>query len=179
MKSYRDTSLSMGTKLTVEGKEYKPAFSECINTVITISTQAMETGTIILPDEAIKEEWKYSMLLSGIYNGQTDEEKQAIENKIIEIASEGEAVNNVIFENMSAFTKITNYESSVGISATVTFIGIYLGITFLISSAAILALKELSDSSDNKERYKVLRRIGSDEKMINKALFKQIAIFFM
>ena len=179
MISFRDTSLSMGTKLTVEGKEYKPAFDECINTVITISTQAMETGTIILPDEAIKEEWKYSMLLSGIYNGQTDEEKQAIENKIIEIASEGEAVNNVIFENMSAFTKITNYESSVGISATVTFIGLYLGITFLISSAAILALKELSDSSDNKERYKVLRRIGADEKMINKALFKQIAIFFM
>ena len=179
MKSYRDTSLSMGTRLTVEGKEYKPAFSECINTVISISTQAMETGTIILPDEAVKEEWKHNMLLSGIYKGQTDEEKQAIENKIVDISSNGEAVNNVVFENMSAFTKITNYESSVGISATVTFIGLYLGITFLISSAAILALKELSDSSDNKERYKVLRRIGADEKMINKALFKQIAIFFM
>ena len=131
LKSYRDTSLSMGTKLTIEGKEYKPAFSECINTVISISTQAMETGTIILPDEAIKEEWKYNMLLSGIYKGQTDEEKQAIENKIVDISSNGEAVNNVVFENMSAFTKITNYESSVGISATVTFIGLYLGITFL------------------------------------------------
>ena len=47
-----------------------------------------------LPDEAIKEEWKYSMLLSGIYNGQTDEEKQAIENKIIEIASEIAIINN-------------------------------------------------------------------------------------
>ena len=48
-----------------------------------------------------------------------------------------------------------------------------------MSSAAILALKELSESSDNKERYQMLRKIGTDEKMINQALFRQIAIFFM
>ncbi len=50
---------------------------------------------------------------------------------------------------------------------------------FLISSAAILALKELSESSDNKERFRMLRKIGADEKMIDKALFRQIAIFFL
>ena len=61
----------------------------------------------------------------------------------------------------------------------VTFIGLYLGIIFLISSAAILGLKELSESSDNKERFRMLRKIGTDEKMINKALFRQIGIFFM
>ena len=60
----------------------------------------------------------------------------------------------------------------------VTFIGLYLGIIFLISSAAILGLKELSESSDNKERFICLRRIGADERLINKALFRQIAIFF-
>jgi len=48
-----------------------------------------------------------------------------------------------------------------------------------MSSAAILELKELSESSDNKERYDMLRKIGTDEKMINRALFRQIAIFFM
>ena len=64
------------------------------------------------------------------------------------------------------------------LGAMVTFIGLYLGIIFLISSAAILALKELSESTDNKERYAMLRKIGTDEKMINRALFKQIAIFF-
>ena len=71
------------------------------------------------------------------------------------------------------------YDASKGLAATVTFIGLYLGIVFLISSSAILALKELSESSDNKERYKILRKIGADEKMINKALFKQIGIFYL
>ena len=81
--------------------------------------------------------------------------------------------------NLDATTKNYLYESSIGLGAMVTFIGLYLGIIFLISSAAILALKELSESSDNKERFNILRRIGTDEKLINKALFKQIAIFFM
>ena len=79
---------------------------------------------------------------------------------------------------MNASTKISIYEASVGLGAMVTFIGLYLGIIFLISSAAILALKELSESTDNKERYQMLRKIGTDEGMINRALFKQIAIFF-
>ena len=179
MKEYRDEALKNGTTLTIDGKEFVPKFDKCIDTIISISTQPMETGTIILPDEAVKDEWKFYMLLSANYVGQTDDEKQAVEDKLIDVSEEDSTVNQVVFENMTAFTKITNYEASVGISATVTFIGLYLGIIFLISSSAILALKELTDSSDNKERYKILRRIGADEKMINKALFKQIGIFFM
>ena len=61
----------------------------------------------------------------------------------------------------------------------ITFLGLYLGIIFLISSSAILSLKELSDCIDDKPKYKILRQIGADEKEINKALFKQSLIFFM
>ena len=179
MKVYRDEALKNKTAININGKEYVPKYEECINTIISISTQPIETGTIVLPDDVIDENWKFYMLLSAIYNGETEDEKQKIEDKLVEVSSENDTVNTVVFGNMSAFTKITNYEASVGLSATVTFIGLYLGIIFLISSAAILALKELSDSSDNKERYKVLRRIGADEKMINKALLKQIGIFFI
>ena len=71
------------------------------------------------------------------------------------------------------------FESSVGLSTIVVFIAIYLGVIFLIVSCAVLALKQLTESSDNKQRYIILRKIGCDEKMINSALFKQIAIFFM
>ena len=76
-------------------------------------------------------------------------------------------------------TKISIMEASKGLTTIIIFIAIYLGITFLIASAAILALKQLTESSDNKQRYTILRKIGCDEKMINKALFMQIFIFFM
>ena len=80
--------------------------------------------------------------------------------------------------NIDGRTKIALMEASVGLATIVTFIAIYLGIIFLIASSAILALKQLTDSSDNKQRYTILRKIGCDEKMINKALFRQIGIFF-
>ena len=76
-------------------------------------------------------------------------------------------------------TKIKLVESSIGLSTIIVFIAIYLGIIFLIVSCAILALKQLTESSDNKQRYSILRKIGCDEKMINKALFAQILIFFL
>ena len=59
----------------------------------------------------------------------------------------------------------------------VTFIGIYLAISSPISSAAVLALKELSDHLDNKVRYEMLRKIGVDEKMIHHSMLQQTAIF--
>ena len=101
-----------------------------------------------------------------------------------------QALQKMIVGNTNDFMRFTNnriytlktksyvISLSVGLQAIATFLGLYLGIIFLISSAAILALKELSESSDNREKYMVLRRLGADEKMIKQALFRQIAIFF-
>lgn len=88
-------------------------------------------------------------------------------------------MKNISFQTsfISWNSRIDLAESSVGLGALVTFIALYLGIIFLISSAAILALRELSDSADNKERYGMLRKLGVDERMIDMALFKQIGIF--
>lgn len=60
-----------------------------------------------------------------------------------------------------------------------SYIAVYLGLVFLIASAAILALQQLSESADNVERYALLRKIGVEEKMIRRSLFTQIAIYFL
>lgn len=71
------------------------------------------------------------------------------------------------------------YAQSMGIGTIIAYIGIYIGGILLIAAVAILALQQLSESHDNKERYKLLRKIGVDEGVINKALFTQISIYFM
>ena len=174
----RNKALESGYEIVLNGEKYKPAYSECIHGFISDSTQPMETGIFILPDDAVKEEWKKYNYLNANYIGETEKEKQEIENKITEL-SDDDTINASNIGDLMALSKITNYEASKGIGSIVTFIGLYLGIIFLISSAAILALKQLSESADNKERYDILRKIGTDEKMINGALFKQIAIFYM
>lgn len=70
------------------------------------------------------------------------------------------------------------YESNRGVTTTILFIGIYLGIVFLISSMAVLALQQLSEASDSIDRYISLRRLGVSKKSINKTIFMQTLVYF-
>lgn len=70
------------------------------------------------------------------------------------------------------------YESNRGITSIMLFVGIYIGIVFLISSMAILALQQLSEASDSIERYVALKRLGASERNINKTIFAQTLVYF-
>ena len=61
----------------------------------------------------------------------------------------------------------------------ISYLAIYIGSVFLIASAAVLALQQLSEAADNIDRYELLRKIGVDEEMINRSILVQIAIYFM
>ncbi len=165
--------------LSIAGKEYQTKYNECKDGFIQMSTSHTNTGIILVPDDCpLTEEIKEEYFLAANYNTTTDEEKEEIE-KIFTSGDSGFIQNlNEKGLEIDGMTKISIIESSVGIATIVTFIAIYLGVIFLIASSAILALKQLTDSSDNKRRYTILRKIGCDEKMINKSLFRQIAIFF-
>lgn len=171
----RNSALKTYPTINLLNKVYYPKYDECKNGFIYISSNHINEGIFVIPDTAVNDSIRKSNILIANYKANTDEEKQNIDKILTELDNHFYANNTTI----SATTKTSIYESSIGLGALVTFIGIYLGIIFLISSAAILALKELSESSDNKERFKIIRKIGADEKMINKALFKQIAIFFL
>ena len=181
MKEIRDKALQNGNKtITLNGNKYHSKYDECKSGYIYMSTSHVNTGIILVPDSCnLKEEWKEQYVLAANYNANTKEEKQKIDEDFSNNTSElVKAITDDGIE-LDGMTKNAIIESSVGIATTVVFIAIYLGLVFLIASAAILALKQLTESSDNKQRYIILRKIGCDEKMINKSLFSQIAIFFM
>ena len=75
-------------------------------------------------------------------------------------------------------TKQSVYADNKGMTTIILYVALYLGIVFLISSAAVLALQQLSEASDSSDRYKALKKIGATEKMINKTIFKQTVIYF-
>ena len=175
MENIRNIALQNNTKLTINSKDYYPKYKECQDGFVELSASATNIGIIILPDIALEGKQPYKNIVSANYKAKTKEEKENTENIIGDIISKHYNKDTRLAYN----TKIDIYASSIGLGAMVTFVGLYLGIIFLISSAAILALKELSESTDNKERFNMLRKIGTDEKMINKALFNQIGVFFL
>ena len=171
----RNGGLKAGTKINLLGKDYYPKYDHVVDGFIDISNNHINVGFFVVPDDAVDESIRQQNVLIANYKAKSDKAKKEIEEKIIDLNNHPYANNTTI----GASSKLSIYEASVGLGALVTFIGLYLGIIFLISSAAILALKELSESSDNKERFKMLRKLGADEKLINRALFRQIFVFFM
>ena len=175
----RNKALKVGTKLTIFGKELIPKYKEVKDGFIEMSSNHITDGVIIVPDDVINvashsPQMEYEYMVAN-YRANDEEEKQKIE-EVFTNPELNDLYPDVILDGT---TRIAIYDASVGLGAMITFIGLYLGIIFLISSAALLALKELSESADNITRYTMLRRIGATDKQLNKALFRQIAIFFM
>lgn len=171
----RNQGLKKGTQVTVNSYTLTPKYDECVNGFVYMTSSHVNTGIFVVPDEVLENMTRETGILVANYNANDDQGKQKIEDMIIGLDKSSYSPNT----DIQASTKLSLYEGSIGLGAMITFIGLYLGIIFLIASAAILALKELSESTDNKERFRMLRKIGTDEKMLNKALFRQIGIFFL
>ncbi len=180
-KEIRDEALKLGTGITIGGKTYKPKYRECQNGFLTIASNHTNMGFLVVPDSAdlseldIKNNYYIANYAASDEKGREEIDKlllsKEFQQKLNPEKDRGWPYINVL-------TKKEIYDNSIGMTAMIVFIGIYLGIVFMLSGAAILALKQLSETSDSKEKYTILRRIGADENMIRRSLFQQSLIFF-
>lgn len=83
------------------------------------------------------------------------------------------------YSDWSSSTRLEIYDNLISMGILFTYIGLYLGIVFIMASAAVLALQQLSEAEDNRQRYEVLRKIGVEKRMINKSIYIQIGIYFL
>ena len=171
----RNGGLNTGAKVNINGSVYKPKFDKCVDGFIEMNGSYANAGFLVVPDNAVVGCEKSSEIMIANYRANSKAEREKIDKMVVDL----DKVDSILNSTIEARTKIYVHEASIGLGAMVTFIGLYIGIIFLISCAAILALKELSESSDNAEKFQMLRKLGVDEKMLNKALFRQIGVFFM
>ena len=170
----RNIVLKDNATIEIFGNKLKPKYDKCIDGFVEISSMETNYGIFVVADEIVDEKNLYINYLVGNYKIKNQDKIAKFEENLY--------INREllpVFVYVDGETKLNIKESGIGLSAMASFIGIYLGLVFLISSAAILALKELSECTDNKERFNMIRNLGADEKMINRALFKQTGIFFM
>lgn len=170
----RNEVLAEHQNIEVFGHILKPKYEKCQKGFVEISSNHINDGILIVPDHVLADIKPIQNILAGNYKMTKKEDKIELERQLEKKLKENDGNFTLIKGN----SKLIIAEASIGLGAMATFIGLYLGIIFLLSSAAILALKELSESADNKKRFKMLRKIGVDEHLINRALFRQIAIFF-
>ena len=181
-KALMDKVLRKGYEVNICGHTLISRYDECQNGFIDITSQHINTGIFIVPDAAVDESYANTDYIIGNYRGDTKEDKADIEKKmqtysqtVMEYASKTSGLEHEYLLN----TRADIAEATVGLGAMVTFLGLYIGLVFLIACGAILALKELSENVDSIGRYEMLRKIGAEESDISKSLFRQTGIFFL
>lgn len=173
----RNSILEEKEPITLAGRVLYPKYTECQKAFIDLSSGHINSGVFIVPDSVLDSEAPKTNYVIGNYKNEISRDgKKKFEENLASLRR-GRLKEGILIPSVNSRLDIA--EASVGLGALVTFIGLYLGIIFLLASAAILALKELSESTDNKERFDMIRKLGASERTINRALFNQIAIFFL
>lgn len=175
--AFYNNILKENMPLNINGHKLEPMYQKCQNGFVDISAQPMNDGIIIVPDDAVIGAAESSEYFTGNYDAKTKTEKVKIEQKLIsDIKNITDNIKNE--SEFSYKTKLERAEAATGLGGVVIFLGLYIGLIFLISSGVILALRSLSDAVDSTSRYTMLRKIGAPEKDISKSLFRQTALFF-
>ncbi|MDU7069108.1 MAG: ABC transporter permease [Clostridium perfringens] len=173
--------LKNNEKIEIDGKEYKIANNALIGEGKVIKEAFESTGmtnnffTLIVPDNIVSNLKPIANKININFpkNSNEEERVQKLFNEYRD-----RVVDSSKYGFVNGYTKARIYEDNNGMTNIVLFIGIYLGVIFLISSTAVLALQQLSEASDSIDRYESLRRIGVSQKMINKSIFTQVSIYF-
>lgn len=164
--------LVSNTGLTLNNRTLMPKVNEPLIISYETTNFASNAITLIVSDELLEN----MPIISTYLNINYPDDKIATEAVLQKALHEIENGSNRFFR--PSLTKIGVYESSVGLSTIIAYIGIYLGFVFLMASAAILALQQLSEVADHIKRYELLRKIGVSQAMLSRSLFIQIAIYF-
>ena len=146
---------------------------------LSVTNDSGNEGFIVVNDEVANKygqtSERHEIYLVADYQG----DKEVCEEKFQDFIS---IFNRQIEDegyHVVSFTRIELGQSGIGTSALFTFVGLYLGIVFALASGTVLAIEQLSESSDNKERYRILGQLGASKPMVNRSLLVQIGITFM
>ena len=167
---YMKKALQDDEHIMLNGISLKRASNEISEeTYLMTSVGNNDRGTLIVSDNAVKGLEKEANVLLVNYKATTDSDE--VLQKMIPIGLDESHGYRYAERNMM-------YDMFYGINALVSFLCCYIGLIFLLICAALLALKQLTETTDNIYRYGLLQKIGANERQINRSLCIQTAIFF-
>ncbi|BCZ45431.1 ABC transporter permease [Clostridium gelidum] len=170
--------LNNGNKVNIKGKEYVVKNHKAIEGNLDTDRISDNYCTIVINDEFLSDCKVFESVLNVMYCDESREENNKKYEEIDKNSWIGGKYESLNLPHINASSKDGIYSEEKGSTTSILFLAIYLAIVFLITSMAVLALQQLSEASDSIERYRALRRIGANKKMINKTIFIQTLIHF-
>lgn len=165
--------VEQSTKVQLKGETLKLGYHTLLNYSLENATLAVDIGTIIVPDRFVDS----LHLQTEAYNVMYKKSVKDCEDKFVQM------IENTFEDKETPYWSFSTREGlkegGMGIRTVAAYFVLYIGIIFLITCAAILAIQQLSEASDNVERYKLLNKLGVESEMMTHSLFIQILIYFL
>ncbi len=158
--------------IVLNGKNLTAGPSEVQNLTFENMGGPDDFGTLILPDALMNKEKPVETILNVNYKPGVSESEflnavQAVKGK----------AEQPLYDRYTSREELRT--EATGYTVLISYLALYIGVVFLIAAAAVLALQQLSEASDNAERYGLLQKLGAEEHMIDRALFTQTALYFL
>lgn len=84
------------------------------------------------------------------------------------------------FNSASIESRELSRENFYNLYGGFLFIGIFLGIIFLMATALIIYYKQISEGYDDRERYQIMQKVGMSKKEVRQSIKSQVLlVFFM
>ncbi len=160
-----------GNKVTINNKEFIVQ-KEIIEPVSNIQSTF---NVVVVTDnmyEQLKENSKHRKLR---FINLKNKDSLKLANKLETIVND-----NIDFTYPFNFTSSEkSYSEFMQMGGLMLFIGMFLSTIFLLCTGSIILFKQLSSIYDDKDRYIILKKIGANNKDIEKILSKQLKVIFI
>ena len=180
-----------GRTITVDGHELT-ASGQVVSQSLQVSSMSCLIAVLVVPDELAADRLAAGDLPSMSelnVNLVGDSPEQAMKDLMAEYGkavppSEEHAEMGSTYES-GAWPASYYYTSegviadSMGLKLLLVYLALYIGFVFLMTTAAVLSVQQLSEIADGIPRYRLLAQLGCDRSMVLRSLRTQIGIYFV
>lgn len=122
---------------------------------------------------------------SYVWRGQydfdaSDEALAAMVDDYFAASSEGDGVDAGYYDMLRIDLRSEAEQEVYGLSGGFLFLGMFLGIVFLMATVLIIYYKQVSEGYEDNARFEIMRKVGLSEREARRAIRSQIlTVFFM
>lgn len=179
-----------GVRVEVAGQALT-ASGELMEQPLQTAMLSFDGLEIVVPDEVVERlraagEAPVSCSLNLRYSVDRAQGDERLYRVLEEVAAPSVQETSLGFRHASIAWPVTQtylasevVEQSAGARMLISYLALYLGFVFLIATAALLAVQQLSETSDSLPRYRLLAEIGCDRRMVLGSLRIQTLVYFL
>ena len=179
-----------GRTITVDGHELT-ASGQVVSQSLQVSSMSCLLAVLVVPDELAADRFAAGDLpyLSELnVNLASDSQEQAMKDMMAEygkaappseeLAEKGWTYDPGAWPVSYYDTSESVVADSMGLTLLLVYLALYIGFVFLMTTAAVLSVQQLSEVADSIPRYRLLAQLGCDRGMVLRSLRTQVGIYF-